>query len=286
MSVDEERQVAPVDRIDAARRVIESRLDEDVPLEELAKAAHYSMFHFHRLFRGVTGETVREHTRRLRLERAAYHLSHTDQSILQLALQAGYDSHEAFTRAFKSHFNVAPSVFREERRTNRAERSHAMQTTEIEARIERREPVRIAYVRHVGPYEEVGEAWKALCKWGWSKLMFGKAEMFGLCFDDPEVTPAERIRYEACLVVGEKAKPKPPVQMRELPGGAYAVTLHEGPFEGLAETYARLLGKIVSEPIDGRRWSPGDPPSLEKYLNDPRKTPPEKLRTEVWMPVA
>jgi AraC family transcriptional regulator len=273
------------ERIGAAQQVIEERLNEDVPLEELARAAHYSLFHFHRLFRAVTGETVRAYTRRLRLERAAYRLTHDDADILRIALDAGYDSHEAFTRAFKSCLGTTPSDFREQRREVRARRDADLQEQTMDIRIEKRAPVRIACVRHVGPYDQVGGAWGKLMKWGWSRMIFRKAQTFGLCYDDPEVTPPDRIRYEACMTVDAKAKPKGDVQIRDLPAGTYAVALHEGPYEGLGKTYAALCARIASGPIDDQTWALADPPSLEKYLNDPRKTKPEDLRTEVWYPV-
>ena len=281
-------------RIDRARRLIEERLDDDLTLEDLASAAHYSMFHFHRLFRAHSGEAVREHIRRLRLERAAHRLTHGDDGILGIALDAGYESHEAFTRAFKAHFGVAPSVFRDERRKVQEARSKAAsprdpsaqdRETAMDIRIEKRDPARIAFVRHTGPYDQVGEAWGKLMKWGWTKMMFGKAETFGLCFDDPEVTPAERVRYEACMVVDAKTKPKGDIELRDIGAGSYAVGLHEGPYERIGDSYAQLFAEVSSHPIGGRVWKLADPPSLEKYLNDPRKTKPDLLKTEIWMPV-
>lgn len=280
-----EQQEDYTERIGRARAMLEARLDEDVPLEDLAQAAHFSPFHFHRLFRGLVGETVREHTRRLRLERAAHHLVRHETDILRIALDAGYQSHEAFTRAFKSLFGVAPSVFREERREIIAGDNARKGAAEMDVRIEKHAPARVAYVRHVGPYAEVGQAWKTLMKWGWSKMMFGKPETFGLSWDDPEVTAPERVRYDACMVVDEKAKVKGDVQIQDIPGGTFAVTLHEGPYEEFGRTYAGLFARVAEGPIDGRTWKLGDPPSIEKYLNDPRKTPAEDLKTEVWMRV-
>lgn len=274
------------ERIGAAKRLLEHRLDEDVPLEDVAAAAHASMFHFHRMFRGMTGETVRDYVRRLRLERAAHHLTHTDQDILRIALDAGYDSHEAFTRAFKKRFDTPPSIFREERREIKAAHHPNTEQSTMEVSIKRQEPVRIACVRHVGPYSDVGQAWGALMKWGWTKMMFGKPETFGLCFDDPEVTASDKVRYEACMVVDGKAKAKGDVAVRDLPGGEFAVALHEGPYERIGETYAALFAQVSRGPINGASWRLGDPPSREKYLNDPRKTKPEDLRTEIWMPVS
>ncbi len=270
-------------RISKAQKMLEERLLEDVGLDELARAATYSQFHFHRLFRAATGETVRQYQRRLRLERAAYFLTHGQDDILKLALDAGYGSHEAFTRAFQTRFQITPSAFRAERR--QIHEHKIMPMTEIDVRIAEREPQCIAFVRHVGPYEQVGEAWGTLMKWGWKKMMFRPPETFGLSWDDPDVTPAEQLRYEACMVVKPGTKVKAPVELKEIPGGTYAVVMHEGAYEGFAETYARLIGRICSGPIDGKQWKLGDPPALEKYLNDPRKTKPEDLRTEVWLPV-
>jgi AraC family transcriptional regulator len=272
------------ERLARARRLIEARLDEDIPLEDLAREACFSPFHFHRLFRGLLGETVRGYTRRLRLERAAHQLTHTADDILPIALAAGYDSHEAFTRAFKARFELTPSAWRDQRREVLANATTHKEPA-VDIRIERREPSRIAFVRHTGPYDQVGDAWQALMKWGWTKVIFGKPDSFGLCHDDPDITPADRVRYDACLVVDVKAKPKPPVELRDLPGGAYAVTVHAGPFDKIGETYAALCARVASNTIAGKRWTLADPPSLEKYLTDPRKTKPEDLRTEVWMPV-
>src|SRR5262249_17541879 len=91
---------------------IQSHLDEDLALDELARISSFSPFHFHRVFRGMVGEPVKEHVRRLRLERAAHRLRFTGQPVTDLAFEAGYETHEAFTRAFKSMFGESPKEFR------------------------------------------------------------------------------------------------------------------------------------------------------------------------------
>ncbi|MCA9310785.1 MAG: helix-turn-helix transcriptional regulator, partial [Phycisphaerales bacterium] len=133
-------------RIEQARRLLEARLDEDVPLEEAAAASSYSMFHFHRLFRGLIGETVREHVRRLRLERAAFRLVHTTDDILPIALDAGYETHESFSRAFKAHFGEPPSAYRASGREVIRQRGGSKEQT-MDVTIRQRPGSRIAYVR-------------------------------------------------------------------------------------------------------------------------------------------
>lgn len=69
---------------------IQTHLDGDLTLEALAGVAHFSSYHFHRIFRGMVGESVKEHVRRLRRERAAHRLKFTDQPVTTIALDAGY----------------------------------------------------------------------------------------------------------------------------------------------------------------------------------------------------
>jgi len=270
-------------RIEAACLRIEERLDREPSLEALAELAGFSPFHFHRLFRGLVGETVVAHRRRLLLERAAHRLEHGDEDLLAIALESGYASHEAFTRAFGKRFGVAPSDYRlQARGTARDAQPPPPELDGIPLRFERRPATTVACVRHVGPYSEVGTAWRRLMKWGWTKLVFGSPETFGLCHDDPDVTDPERVRYDACMVVAPGTRTRGDVRLRELPASRWAVTEHTGPYDGIGASYAALFARVATKE---ERWRLGDPPSLELYLNDPRKTRPSELRTEVWMPI-
>src|ERR1017187_8045820 len=91
---------------------IQAHLDDALDLDDLAHVACFSPYHFHRVFRGLVGEPVQEHVRRLRLERAAHRLKLQDEAVTKLAWDAGYESHEAFTRAFHNIFGMPPSQFR------------------------------------------------------------------------------------------------------------------------------------------------------------------------------
>ena len=99
-------------RVLAAMRLMEARLDEELSLGDIAGAAHFSPYHFHRIFVGMTGETVGAYLRRLRLERAAQRLCYGDQPVTAVALEAGFESPEAFARAFRAAYAVSPSAWR------------------------------------------------------------------------------------------------------------------------------------------------------------------------------
>lgn len=233
---------------------IQQHLDEETPLEALARVAAFSPYHFHRIFRGMLGESVKEHIRRLRLERAAMRLKHSDTSVTMIAFEAGYESHEAFTRAFKTMRGVSPSQFRS-RNGNypplyARPRVHYREGKPInnfepvvlggesmDVKVNKIDPMRVAFVRHIGPYNQCSGAWGKLCAHLGKKGLLGPDTRYiGLCHDDPDVTPADKIRYDACATVPEDFEPAGEIGVQEIEGGEYAVTTHFGPYDKLNET--------------------------------------------------
>src|ERR1700685_3018781 len=100
------KQVQPVFAYAAAH------LDEDLSLAALADQAGLSAFHLHRVFSAAAGETPKQFTLRLRLARASAMLLTSADSVLDIALECGFQSHEAFCRAFRRRFGMTPSVYR------------------------------------------------------------------------------------------------------------------------------------------------------------------------------
>src|SRR6516162_6475678 len=92
------------ERILKVQLFIQRHLDEELPLDRLARVAHFSPYHFHRIFKGLVGEGVSEYVRRLRLESAAIALKTSRRGVTRIAFEAGYGTHEAFTRAFHQMF--------------------------------------------------------------------------------------------------------------------------------------------------------------------------------------
>ncbi len=91
---------------------VQAHLDDELTPHQLANVACFSEHHFHRIFRAVVGESVMDHVRRLRLERAAFQLKTSRMSVGSIALDAGYGAQEAFTRIFQAYFGVSPRIFR------------------------------------------------------------------------------------------------------------------------------------------------------------------------------
>ncbi len=93
---------------------IEEDVMEKQTLRNLARVAGFSESHFHRVFQALVGDTVMEYVRKRRLARAAYQLSHTDEKVIDIAFEHGFQSHETFTRAFKKLFQMTPSEYRKQ----------------------------------------------------------------------------------------------------------------------------------------------------------------------------
>jgi AraC family transcriptional regulator len=271
-------------RILRVQLFIQQHLDEELSLERLARVAHFSPYHFHRIFRELVGEGVNEHVRRLRLEAAAVALKTTGRGVTQIALDAGYGAHEAFTRAFRQMFGVSPSQFRAGRHPvfNPKEATMTTETTPREVRIETVPPRRVAFVRHVGPYREVKPTFDRLAAWAGRRGLFRPDTLvIGISYDDPEVTPADKIRVDCCLTVGEDVAPEGEVGVQTIPGGECAVLTHHGPYRELGQSFGWLYG--VWLPASGRE--PRDAPAYTVARLTPPDTPPEQLRTDIHLPL-
>jgi AraC family transcriptional regulator len=272
---------------------IQEHLDDGLKLEQLASVAAFSSFHFHRVFRGLVGETVKEYVRRLRLERAARDLKRLDESITQIALQAGFEAHESFTRAFGDMFGVSPSAYRTAHKMPPESESgthfddvsgyHPPTYGDVPVvEVKDLTPIRVAFLRHVGPYNQVGATWSRLMTWVGTRGLFGpNIKLLGIVYDDPDVTPADKIRYEAAVTVGSLVQPEGEFGVMDLTGGTYAVATYKGPYEDLGKTYQRIYGGWL--PQSG--YNLRDVPAFEQYLNSPLNTKPEDLVTLIHVPL-
>jgi AraC family transcriptional regulator len=288
---------------------IQATLDETLDGSALGKRARLAPLHFHRIFLGLVGETPLEMHRRLRLERAAWALVQTERPVTRLAFEAGYETHESFTRAFAAAFGASPTEFRARTRANPA--SWATATASALAApsgvhftpdassapipIQREEPAMNVSVQHLlekfviaaahrGPYNTISAAFArldaALKQGGVSSEAC--LELVALYYDDAELVPAAQLSADAGVVVRDGTAVPAGLHLVSIAAGDYATTLHEGPYERLGDAWARFMGGwLVSS---GRTLAAG--PSYERYLNTPMNAAPHELRTELFLPLA
>jgi AraC family transcriptional regulator len=246
-------------RINSVIDYIDTHLAEPLDFQKLSSVAHFSPWHFHRLFQALTGETLAERVRRRRLETAAGKLLVSPpETALSIGLEVGFGSAEVFTRAFKSHFGVTPSAWRQgafaqwakERRLQLASIHQNVHTTrqaldaafreQARARFKSLTPAagehaasvalktfpdtRVAYMRRIGPYGDpgIGRLWQTFATWCGKRGLLRGREILGVSHDSPDVTAPDKCRYDACVSVDDDFKPQGEVGVQVVKGGLYA----------------------------------------------------------------
>jgi AraC family transcriptional regulator len=295
---------SPLKRIQPVLAYAKAHLDEDVSLTALARQADLSVFHLQRAFSTAAGESPKQFTLRLRLGRAAVLLLTRDDSVLDVALACGFESHEVFCRAFRRRFGIAPSAYRQRGFARVSSAGHADIVETVGPCIglyhtneNRRSPMIYSIsTREISPQpvlmkrrrvkrSEIAPTIAEILP-----SIFKFAQINGIALTGPPLA-----RYpEASLgfVTIEPGMPvatapdaaslatEPGLIHDTLPGGLVAFTTHEGPYDKLHDAYAAIETWIASEGLTpaGAPW--------ESYVTDPGDYPdPKDWRTEVFWPV-
>lgn len=250
---------------------IDEHLDEAIDLPKLATVAHFSPFHFHRLFAALLGETLGDYVRRRRVEVAAMRLVVQPRTrILNIALSVGFGSAEAFTRAFKSRFGHSPTAWRAQQLLARRANSnlsqanskqsqvlpidfteHAVSGKHIVKSMENnmkvslinRAPAHVAYFRHLGAYgAPIARFWQEVyVPWAVMNKLGPDHARYGIGYDDPSITAPEQCRYDACAEVAADFFAAGRAMKKIIPGGLYAVFQFEGNVEQVGQAWEKLL---------------------------------------------
>jgi AraC family transcriptional regulator len=264
-------------RIDRVIAHIDANLSEDLSLEQLARVACFSEYHFHRLFRGLVGESLNEFVRRRRLETAArsLHLNSNDK-VIDVALNAGYENPASFFRAFRSFFGFSPSGWRKRGATEwtakRVSLKNSLRTKNSKIgnvlgpetweilrakdcgakgsdRVEIRDlpECRVVYRRYTGRYgnPSITMMWGELIDWAHTRGLLSMDSTFiGILHDDPNITAPEKCRYDACLVVDENFQDSDAL-IGHFRGGKYLTYDFVGTPSEVDPAWDRVYGEFV-----------------------------------------
>jgi AraC family transcriptional regulator len=236
---------------------VQGNLDGELDLESLARQYGYSPFHFHRFFSSTVGETPKQHVHRLRLERAAYKLAITGESVLEVALSVGFKNHETFSRAFKRAFGYTPKDYRracQAAQAERLERNCGFRGTGCllsEVRFVSLPAMTLLSIRRHGaynacpvPFQTGDHLWNDLIDWAKGHCVSYHAMAIAISYDDPTVTPDALQRLDACIPISGKASAEGPIRRLDFAGGRYAGIEHTGPLATIDQAYRGVADGI------------------------------------------
>ena len=254
----------------------------DLSLDALADVAALSRFHWHRIFRTMTGETCSQAVKRIRMHLASIALVESDRPVAEIAARVGYPQAASFTRAFSDVYRVSPSAFRDRGQAQPApisfKRGH---NTMYDVEIRDMPARKLAGLAHKGPYHEIGRSFQQLFAIIAARGLFPHiGPGVGIYYDDKDEKPAEDLKSHAAVVLNDIDAPEG-TETVEIPGGKSAVLTLKGPYSGLAAAWDYLYADwLVSS---GEAF--GNVAPYEVYLNDPTDTAPDDLMTEIVIPL-
>jgi AraC family transcriptional regulator len=277
-------------RFDAVLTYIDTNLEGDLSVDALSRIAKFLKFHFHRQFTAYVGMPVARYVQLMRLRRAAHRLASRELSctVLDTALDAGFDSPESFSRAFKRVFGMAPSAFRQHPNwqiwaatfvVSYFSRNLTMQVQIIDF-----VATRVAALEHRGSIGLINESVRTFTDWrkqsGQSPV--SSSRTFAIPYSNPDTTPADQFRFDICGEIDEAVAPNE-YGVRELviPGGRCAVVRHVGSTDHIGETIYPIYRDWLPESGEELR----DHPLFFHYLSVYPETPQDQWQTDIYIPL-
>jgi AraC family transcriptional regulator len=274
-----------IQRINAVISHIRENLDDDLSLDTLARVARFSPFHFHRIFKSITTETVNECVVRMRLERAAALLRSAPKlSITAAAFECGFNSASVFSRAFKKQYGLNA---RQWDRQSPLKNSKNGQVTEgfpcyipgnlsdiaerdgFEVHLRSLPEQRLAYIRVYDSYSKfsrVKEAYHRLIAWYCrSGGSLGNTTLYGMSQDDPGITPRRLCRFDWCVTVPPNWKAEGDVSVKTFPACRVATVRCAGDMK----QEDRAIQYLIRYWLPRSRYQPANLPLMEIYRRQP-----------------
>lgn len=286
------RQRHGIDRVIAHLQACLRAGDPLPDLEALAAIAHQSPFHFHRLYRALTGETPGRTVARLRLLQALTLLGQADSSVTEVALHVGYESPQALARACRQALDATPSTLREDaglrshwqQQLSLPAGDHSGDAVPLQVTVTTLEPFDVVALRREGAFDDLDQAFGEIFTWaaeqGWAEQL---QQLVGIARTDHRDVPVRECVFDCGMGFGRTTHALPaPLRPLTLGGGAYAVLRHVGSYAGLEAATDMLL----------RDWLPESGHTLRDaelyyhYLDDPEEVPEPILRADICVPVA
>ena len=267
---------------------INSHLDETLSLSQLSELAHLSRYHFHRQFTAYCGISLAQMIRRLRLRRACYQLlSAGEKSITQIALEAGFENPESFSRFFRQQLTMSPSQFRKHPHWPAWLEDYPLppQTGEHPMQVEIIEfpATKLAAFEHQGDPATIYQSVASFIQWRKAnRLPPTVSRTFNLLYDDPAEAAADQYRMDICAATDRPvADNAQGVVRKSIPGGRCARLRHIGPWNSLGQAVSALYRQWLPESGE----QPRDFPLFVERVNLHHQVPEQELISDIYLPL-
>lgn len=286
-------------RLDHRRRIrdvllhVDRHISQAVCVEDLARIACFSPFHFQRIFLAYTGETVGQYQQRKRLERAIRLLAEDKKSILEIALDVGYETPAALTKLFKRWTGATPTAFKGRSLSSKLDSYQPLtpprppKTPFLCPVLQDIPELFFVYIEvkgmEDGTFTKAAQpAFEEMYRWVTQNQIADEVLYWmGVFPHRPSHYQDATVPFWFGVAMAEPADIPIPFSGISLAPGKIAVFTHRGPYEYLLQTWNLAY----------QGWLPGSGHTLrdmypfERYLTNPNKTPPEDAITEVCIPI-
>ncbi len=275
---------------------IERHLDSTLTVEQLSDVACFSRFHFHRQFSQYCGVSVSRYITLMRLKRASYRLVQpSPEKIIDIALDAGFENPESFSRAFKNTFGLTPSEFRKEpvwvdwhRHFQFPGTGNQKRMDNMDVKIIEVKPMQVAVLEHHGEPMRVTNSVATFIEWRKASGLsdYTTQGTYGVPHNDPLTTPGEEFRFDICGELSAAANGKvlanpQGVILKSLPGGRCAVVRHVGSYDRISESVYYLYRQWLPQSGEELR----DFPVYFRYLQLDEELPEHAQQTDILLPL-
>ena len=275
-------------RVRAVIEYIHENPGASLSSDVLAEVAHLSPYHWHRIYKAITGESAAATVKRCRMHSAAAALLRTDMPVVDVGASVGFPDVHSFTRTFKSFYGIAPGQFRAAQTTASESENTENESTGPDAM--KYQPVKIVesperYLIgswHYGDFMTIGVAFeKVMAQCSMAGVMPEQPQTIGVYFADPDCVPENSLRSFAGVLVEGSVSVPDSLDSYVTPAGRFAVLTHQGPYALLAQSYHWLYSNWLPASDNLVR----DEPCCEVYLNSPIDTAQQDLLTDICLPI-
>lgn len=290
-------------RINRVFEYIDENMDSDLSLDTVAERAFFSPFHFHRIFKFITGETLNNYVTRRRIEKSALDLLHKNITVTEISHKSGFSDLPSFSRAFKKYYGLSPTEFRKQNphRYSKISQLHSKNRQvypdyakyiciidnltnwiKMNAKIEIKNmpEMDLAYVTSIGP-QNLEKAYSKLLQWAVPQgLMNEQSKLVTIYHDSFKITEAGKIRMSASIILNQPAPIEGEIGLTSIPAGRFIV----GSFEiGLDEFEKSWTGLFLWMNENGYKKSDRNP--FEIYHNNFNEHPERKAVVDFYIPI-